>query len=146
MKTYLRTYLFRGKATNDDDINGYKKGEWIYGSLFTDINSDETYIFDCGTNDKVLVDADTICQYTGLFDGKGRRIFEGDIVEAIYENSTLRGVVLYCLDEGGYVIAYDTHAIDRISYIALSNKVIGNRFDNKELLNWDYIKNNGNTI
>lgn len=77
-----RMILFKGKRVDN--------GEWIYGSIITGVfTRDNQYIpyilspyeaeYDCfkdfsEDNGIYEVDAETICQYTGLFDKSGRKI------------------------------------------------------------------------
>ena len=129
----MREILFRGKRTDN--------GTWTYGYLFC--IWERTYL--CwGTTNNVPnmkeVFPETVCQYTGLTDKNGRKIFEGDVIEFadFFDSEIHRGVAYWCDfafwldctetegdDEGIYSLAY-------ISSNAL--EVIGNIYDNPELL------------
>lgn len=79
----MREILFRGKA-----IESRIEGEWIEGSLVYIKNDKETV---CKIVDTCLssadgmmighdVDPETVCQYTGMKDRNGRKIFENDLI------------------------------------------------------------------
>lgn len=124
----MREILFRGKAVKDDE---YKKGSWIYGSLFINSVDDEVYIFDCGTNDKVLVNPETVGQCIGLEDYGGKyKVYEGDIVQDT--NDAVLGVVYWDEDEASFMIEFDDCLI-QATYINYY-QTVGNKYDNPELL------------
>jgi uncharacterized phage protein (TIGR01671 family) len=89
------------------------------------------------------VDASTVRQYIGTYDCKGERIFEGDIikinerniyvVEYYEENAKFELCTL-----GGAYMGFDT--IKRLEYVC---EIIGNKYDNPELLdNYDKKRRN----
>lgn len=129
-----RTILFRGKVSEDDEL-GYKKGEWVKGSLFIDDIEGETYIFDCGTNDKVKVDPKTIGQCTGLEDYSNKyEVFEDDIVQDL-DDRTL-GIVYWDEAEAGFMIEFDDFVVSAkdMNYY----QIVGNKWDDPELFE-DYL-------
>ena len=67
----MREILFRGKA------EGCKV--WLYGDL-RHWSEKRKGIYDYAWGRTYDVDASTVGQFTGLIDGKGKKIFDGDIV------------------------------------------------------------------
>ena len=146
----MREILFRGKRKDN--------GEWLEGSaLFADnkafiFNNVKVEFFN-GHNEYRMnftlkeVIPETVGQYTGLTDKNGRKIFEGDIVHAIYQSNYVGmknidfgiGVVEYC---GNYYshASYEINIIGEIGSRVFSAsleggvEVIGNIYDNPELL------------
>lgn len=128
----MREILFRGKREIDD--------EWIYG-LYSD-----DYVYDTDfpciiplrseNNDFYwAVIRETVGQYTGLTDKNGRRIFEGDILK--FTDADGRDVYLNVVFEDGAFLMEEDGVInsDLIpSYDCLGVEVIGNIYDNPELL------------
>lgn len=126
-----REIKFRGKRADGSS--------WVYGGLRQENSGNKvimTNLSTWGDNDDnvdpygedVIVNPDTIGQYTGLQDKNGKEIFEGDIIR----NESCKGVVVYkngafCLELGkscGYVWLF---CLDSLLDI-------GNIYDNPELL------------
>ena len=130
-----REILFRGKRKSD--------GEWIFGNLLR-TDDDGICIIQNHVPHHFLknyeVDQETVCQYTGLTDNNGRKIFENDVVAYMdtystdngYAESDCVGKVLWCEEE---LYFYVTERLSAESWEVLEDcYVIGNIFDNSELL------------
>ena len=134
----MREILFKAKRIDN--------GEWVEGSLLqTTAVSLKSFIVEsaCYTlgqwdwNDCVQVDTDTICQYTGLTDKNGNKIWENDIVGLYseYHQEYYCGQVEYgafncsCCDG-----VYGWHFGDEDIRKYKNYEVLGNIFDNSELL------------
>ena len=119
----MREILFRGKKIDND--------EWTYGFYFEHSIDGQKYsyikyqTFDEGfvTNEVV---ADTVGQFTGLFDKNGKKIFEGDIVES--PNGT-QGFIEWQNAECAFLvnIGDDWQTMDDCPY-----EVVGNIYDKGE--------------
>ena len=77
----------------------------------------------------VEVDPSTVCEYTGLIDKNGKKIFEGDIVEGIdFSAEDGYGVVQW--DDGAFeVVGNDICGTFHENYWGKYFEVIGNKFD-----------------
>lgn len=77
-----------------------------------------------------------LMQSTGLFDKNGKEIFEGDILGT--KDGLLNGVVEYRSDLGMWtnsLIRYNN--FERLCSVATSREIIGNIYENPELLEDD---------
>ena len=119
-------YLYRAKRIDND--------EWTYGYLYG--IWERKYILWGMTNnvpDMTEVEPSTICQCTGL-----KKLFEKDIVKRTDIHSVGEpsiGIVAYDVEN----TAFEIHWIDKEKYSPMypwkdKIKVIGNIFDNPELL------------
>lgn len=131
-------YLFRGKRIDT--------GEWVYGlpSCDEDGEIEEIEVWSEDDINFYSVDPSTVCQCTGLWDRKGKLIWENDIING----SIKRGAAFYrCLVLWNECKArFDVRAMDcnfpmtldectdDISMSGFDYEVVGNIFDNPELL------------
>ncbi len=135
----MREILFRGKRIDN--------GGWMEGYLW--IGNDCSYITPNNLGityyEKELrimafareVDPETVCQYTGLTDKNRKKIFEGDIVSTPLFTPPK---MLICFIEGAFCLGNKNgEYVADIHYIHHAGinqtEVIGNIFDNPELLN-----------
>lgn len=138
-------YLFKAKRIDN--------GEWVQGYLVYD-NRDKLYriIMDiqystgtCITTDNApRLDSSTICQCTGLKDKNGKLIWEKDIVDGHIKRGAafLNCLVLWNESKArfdvrakgcNFPMTLDEVAGD-MSVCGLDYEVVGNKFDNPELL------------
>lgn len=140
----MREILFRAKTKDG--------GEWIYGDLIHYKNGDAAIFeeklsaYGCEATEickRTLVDSETICQYTGIDDKNGTKIFTNDICR--YENA-----------EDGYGIGKieddyiswhsgkirEKNIMTPLFYLHCSEEweVIGNDIDNPDGLSMDYMQ------
>lgn len=117
--------FFRGKRKDT--------GEWIEGYFFK--IWDRTFILWGMTNNipnMVEVIPETVSHFTGLVDKYSKKIFEGDIIAKGFELYEVRWnpeQVRWGIYSGNYEVAGFTKFSE--PYF----KIIGNIYDNKELLN-----------
>lgn len=134
----MREILFRGKHMHVLPENKHLDGRWIEGYL-----ADENYINSPELEGEFLIDTETVCQYTGLTDKNGRKIFEGDIVGCHEKRGAAfwRCTVLWNEENArfdvstvdcGFPMCIDGYGSD-IFICGLDYEVIGNIFDNPEL-------------
>lgn len=69
----MREILFKAKRWSD--------GKWVYGDLNHLQDSVIIHWYNNGCRVADEVDPSTVCQYTGLTDKNGKKIFEGDVLK-----------------------------------------------------------------
>ena len=125
-------------------------GSWCYGEphiqrkrphIHSDINI---------TN---YIDAETVCQFTGLYDKNGDEIYEGDIVDwtffytsgglqgVVEKDITLRGVIKW--GTAGFVFEVWRNDFENAGWYGIASlnfdstsdiEIVGNIYDNPELV------------
>ena len=76
-----------------------------------------------------------LMQYTGLEDKNGVEIYEGDIVETVYNGEVFAGVVVYDLSEVDFKVTDGKEKYGRnFQYLTGNdeNEVLGNIYENPE--------------
>lgn len=152
----MREILFRGKRVDT--------GQWLYGHYVCQYGADMIYLPE-GVDreqgfDYYHIDKETLCEFTGLRDKNGKRIWENDIVITQpfydrpysdkrkpkqffgiveYKTSTFNGNKFYPKQvyqaEWGLKYTEEHGKFVHFSWGDLWGcEVIGNRFDNPELL------------
>lgn len=138
----MREILFRGKRLDND--------KWVEGNFIFSSDSDKEYktIIIPTTNSDMFVDRtdkdlgfenwhkvnpETIGQYTGLKDVNGNKIFEGDIMETSISGLKYHvGVVEF--SDASFGLKCTNWDAFFLCFVAGNYKIIGNIYDNPELL------------
>lgn len=136
----MRRIFFRGKSVDDGMwVYGYyvfrKAHRGTFGQTITDSDFDRHYIVGI-QGDSTEVNPTTVCQFTGLFDKNGKRIYEGDIVKKRVYNGSIKPREVYfscgcfhCGFGGGSSTKGHPYMLNDSNI-----EVVGNVHDNPELL------------
>lgn len=129
----MKEYKFRGKTLEDFKSNDnviIPRGTWIYGGIVYD---DTRVWIDTVYYGQIAVDKETVGQFTGLHDKNGKEIYEGDIVKSFFVDTDEAGneIYKYYIIEVKYDEVLCSYKIDKF----MNLEVIGNIYENKELLN-----------
>ena len=137
----MREIKFRGKHKHLLPQNKKLDGIWIYGYLCSkDYISSDEFVGD------MLVDSETVGQYTGLHDKNGVEIYEGDIIrldddyrklissaDAKCEEELCRKDCLVGFKDGAFMFGRNRFKMDDLdSYLWLTSEhceVIGNIYE-----------------
>ena len=144
----MREIKFRAKTTvKDEDVafnNEWVEGDLIFSRRKTYIHPKANAVNVKGELGKIIVmhevQAETICQNTGLKDKNGNKIWENDVVKKVDTNGLGWHRERNCkvsFDKEGYWLLTTEHGdgywIGECDIEQL--EVIGNIYDNPELLN-----------
>ncbi len=127
-----REILFRGKRIDN--------GEWIYGGFARDVpymcrlsENDNGKVFIVTGFENYIVDSSTVCQYIGLKDRNGIKIFEGDVLKLTFSGAI--GEIICNINYFFRINAFGKlRDISITDYNSKHIEVLGNIYDNPELI------------
>ena len=132
----MREILFKAKRIGDDEwVEGY------YQKRHNFLGNEEHLIFHVDSHtvwEYAEIVPETICQFTGLCNKNGKKIWENDILMAHLDESYPEDVTYETVEWGvaGWV-GHEANSIGRQYLDEFDTKyyeVVGNTFDNPELL------------
>lgn len=130
-----REILFKAKRLDN--------GEWVEGYYQKrfDLDGSEQHLIFWSKSYTVWeyaeIDPDTLCQFTGLTDKNGKKIWENDICEMVYDGVVNTYVIVWDKDELDFKGTNGKENYGRnYEYLGCCEEIItlGNIFDNAELL------------
>lgn len=132
----MREILFKAKRIDS--------GEWVegyYQKRYYFLGNEEHLIFHADSYkvwEYAEIDPENLCQFTGLCDKNGKKIWENDILMAHLDESYPEDVTYETVEWGvaGWV-GHEANSIGRQYLDEFDTKyyeVVGNTFDNPELL------------
>ena len=139
----MREILFKAKRIDN--------GEWIEGCLVIDHSRSNLFEYrmqpvESGVLYAPPIDPETLCQFTGLYDKNGKKIWENDIIK--YHFGEIYAPIKY----GYYQNCFDSQKTEHVGFYVdwtggkclrkdlgywidmVYAMPVGNIFDNKELL------------
>lgn len=134
----MREILFKAKRIDN--------GEWIDGCLVIDHSRSNLFEYrmqpvESGVLYAPPIYPETLCQFTGLCDKNGKRIWENDIVNHNGEYAPVKfGMYCSSFDYGNYNFGFyvdfpeETFYRKELGYWCRKVEASGNVFDNPELL------------
>ncbi|MCI7449043.1 MAG: YopX family protein [Blautia sp.] len=134
----MREILFKAKRVDN--------GEWVVGqyvnTCYPGKDKETGHFIVVYPNEYHEIYTSTICQFTGLFDRYGNKIWENDILKTWSDEYAQVKFGLYSTGfasddcNQGFYVEFPEDAIYRheLGYWCKESYVIGNIFDNKELL------------
>lgn len=139
----MREIFFRGKCIDETCL----KSLWIEGQILYDGVTGKYYMHNISNclneSDKVgeegllhfvayEIDKDTVGQYIGVKDKNKKEIYEKDIV--LIDGKDEYFVIEWDNDTARFVMTSETLVVDFDNYWNYQTEVIGNIFDNSELI------------
>lgn len=134
----MREILFRAKRKNWSDLP--KEEWWVEGDVIHEPYGVVIQYYVEKRRIKVVIDPETLCQYTGLPDKNGKRIWENDICEMVYDGEVYIYVIVWDADELDFKGTNGKEKYgSNFEYLGCCEEIvrIGNVFDNPELLKGD---------
>lgn len=117
----IENIKFKAKSLNS--------GKWIEGDLIRQSNG--IYIRR-HKNLSVIVDASTVCQFTGLKDCKGNEIWEHDLIHFVVYKPI--GEVIWSEEDYAFMAASENEPLYLLPHVLEIGKIerVGNKFDKKK--------------
>lgn len=131
----MREILFRGKRTDN--------GEWCYGHLYKNYFGDWVIV---NEKSRLIVNPETVGQYTGLTDKNGKKIFEGDVLKMEIKSNYidhLQAPLVFIgvckFKDGAFGFSKQRAGIEEFTAFSSTTynvefEIIGNIHDNADLL------------
>lgn len=124
-----REILFKAKTKKTSD---WVKGYYVFAA--ETLGKDNIHVmFDgYGLNREVEIKPETLCQYTGITDKNGKKIFEGDRIRfETFEKETIERVVFWDDEYSRFsVFLNEKIAVGVNRHLSRDIEVIGNIHDN----------------